>query len=1057
MDHIEITLETECYPALTDVLTRELAQYPKALASRGEKLRSQPLSLHLDGEDLSASLQDTKGAHRVRMTLPIFDASGGYSLTQCSCLEGRVHLDEARCSHMWIVHKKLHERLEHLQRLAAPVVTDANTLPERLRLLGQEISLAVEESHPPVWRVEVDQRQQLHLVQITSGGRQTVPWLTFATQTSSWEGRPQQRWVARFLNANELRDADWFGLWSDLVDDRAVFLRESGEPTEVRRGKIYVKISLTPKEARVDLVVDAAADAVWREFPGRGFVVHSGNCFHVLSLSPALCQVVNALRLSDGTWPLAKRAELWEALRSIESQLPVVLVGDGVRERPAEKRPLAVRLEPWEGEVVQIRIVARPSLAGPGFPAGSGPQSILDALAAEPLQIKRDLVWEEATSRELQRRLGLQPGEAGPAATWYVRGRERLLAVLTALSEMPPDAAVVEWPREKPAHLTMREEPEPGALQLSVRRKNNWFMASGDLRLGETSIGLKELLAAIADGKRFVSLRDGSWLPVTEPLREKLLGLADQSLACDEGVRLSPNNGEALNELLKSPLVGAKEVAPDWQAVCARWRDLRDAVPSPLENFHATLRPYQEEGYHWLWRRSQLGLGAVLADDMGLGKTVQTLAILKSRASLGPVLLIAPTSLLYNWRQEAARFAPDLTMHFLADGDRLETVRRAGPGDVVLCSYGLTYREAARLNTRRWATVVLDEAHAVKNADSLTARAVQSLQTDWMLALTGTPMENRLSELWSLFQVIAPDFLPAWTEFQDSFVKPIEENQAVEPLQRLRRMIQPFILRRLKQDHLHELPAKTEIDIFIPLATEERTLYEAQRQEALRQLAEKSAAEDGRASFSMLAELTRLRRQCCDPRLVLPDWHYPSSKTEKFLEIAHRLKEAGHRALVFSQFTGYLKLLAEALDQEGIQHLYLDGGTSARQRALLVKQFQEGQGDLFLVSLKAGGTGLNLTAADYVLHLDPWWNPKIEDQATDRAHRMGQQKPVTVYRFITRHTVEERIVALHRDKRTLIGSIIDADDATPIDAQNDWQSILADALAAFSPNALIEG
>lgn len=1055
MDHIEIALEADCYAALASLLARELGQYPKTLANRGEKLRAQSLSLTLDGEDLTASVQDQKGTHRIRMTLPIFDASGGYSLTQCSCLEGRLSLDETRCAHMWIVHKKLLERLEHLQKLAAPVVSGVTTLPERLQLLGQEISLAAETVVPSVWRVEVDQRDRLHVVEVSAGGRQTIPWLNFVTRVTAWEERPQQKWVARFLYAQELKDADWFGLWRDLVGERSVFLRESGEAVSVVHGQIYIKVLLSQKEARIDLVVDGNADAVWREFPGRGFVVRSGTTFHVLALPPAVCAVVHALRSGERVWPLSQRAALWEALRNLESFLPVILVGEHVQQRLAENRPLTLRLEPWEGEVVQIRMLSRPTLAGPGFPAGHGPSSILDALAAEPVQVQRDLAWEKNAAQDLQRRLGLRADEGGAPSTWYVRGRERLLDVLTALSDLPAHAAVVDWPRERPTHLTVREEPEPGSLQVSVRRKNNWFMASGALRLGETSIGLKELLAAIADGKRFVSLRDGSWLPVTEPLREKLLGLADQNLACEDGVRLSPSNAEALDTLLATPLVGAREVESDWQSLCSRWKELEEAQPPALENFHATLRPYQQEGYRWLWRRSQLGLGAILADDMGLGKTVQTLALLKSRAELGPVLLIAPTSLLYNWRQEAARFAPDLKMYFLADGDRQETVRRAGPGDVVLCSYGLSYREAARLSARHWSTLVLDEAHAVKNADSLTSCAVRSLSADWVLALTGTPMENRLSEMWSLMQVVVPDFLPPWSEFQEAFVKPIEENQAVEPLQRLRRMIQPFMLRRLKQDHLHELPAKTEIDIFIPLATEERTLYEAQRQEALRQLAEKSAADDGRAAFSVLAELTRLRRQCCDPRLILPDWHYPSSKTEKFLEIAHRLKEAGHRALVFSQFTGYLKLLSEALNQEGISHLYLDGGTSARQRALLVKQFQEGDAHLFLVSLKAGGTGLNLTAADYVLHLDPWWNPKIEDQATDRAHRMGQQNPVTVYRFITRHTVEERIVALHRDKRALIGSLLDADDAE-FSAQQDWTSMLQEALGAFGEDASME-
>ncbi|MFT5433555.1 MAG: SNF2 family DNA or RNA helicase, partial [Myxococcota bacterium] len=451
------------------------------------------------------------------------------------------------------------------------------------------------------------------------------------------------------------------------------------------------------------------------------------------------------------------------------------------------------------------------------------------------------------------------------------------------------------------------------------------------------------------------------------------------------------------------------------------------AAPRTLE---ADLRPYQLDGLQFVARMASLGAGACLADDMGLGKTMQTLGLLLHRTTGGPALVIAPTSVCRGWLEEAWRFAPTLNMHLYGDGDREKMLAEAGPGDVVVCSYGLLQTSGEALSDIEWHTLVLDEAQAIKNRETKRHKAVRSLSADFRLGLTGTPIENSLSDLWSLFAVLNPGLLGGWESFKRRFVGPVESGDRDASAQ-LRNLVLPFILRRTKSAVLPDLPARTDITVTVDMSAEETALYEALRRKAVAEL-----ASDESSPIAVLAELTRLRLACCNPRLVVPagDAAPESSKLLAFQEIALRLQTGGHRALVFSQFVKHLSLIREWLDASGVSYQYLDGSTPAAQRGDRVRAFQAGEGDLFLISLKAGGTGLNLTGADYVVHMDPWWNPAVEDQASDRAHRIGQTRPVTVYRLVMRGTVEERIVALHHRKRNLADQLLaGADTAKRLD------------------------
>ena len=354
---------------------------------------------------------------------------------------------------------------------------------------------------------------------------------------------------------------------------------------------------------------------------------------------------------------------------------------------------------------------------------------------------------------------------------------------------------------------------------------------------------------------------------------------------------------------------------------------------------------------------------------------------------------------------------------------------KVGAFDVVICSYGLLQQDGDLFIDKHWATIVLDEAQAIKNINAKRTKVAHKLQGDFKLVTTGTPIENHLGELWSIYRFLNPGLLGTQQQFMQHFITPIERDNDNDARQHLKKLIQPFILRRTKTQVLDELPPKTEITLEIPLSEGERALYEAVRSSALENLSkEQKGSQQGGNHLKVLAAITKLRLASCHPKLVMEDTTLSSSKLEKFGELVEELLENNHKALVFSQFVKYLSIIRQYLDERGIKYQYLDGSTPVAKRKDYVDAFQDGEGDLFLISLKAGGSGLNLTAADYVIHMDPWWNPAVENQASDRAHRIGQTRPVTIYRLVAENTIEQKIVKLHQHKRDLADSLLEGSD-----------------------------
>ena len=449
--------------------------------------------------------------------------------------------------------------------------------------------------------------------------------------------------------------------------------------------------------------------------------------------------------------------------------------------------------------------------------------------------------------------------------------------------------------------------------------------------------------------------------------------------------------------------------------------------PTTPEGLKANLRPYQREGFLWLSRLDRAHAGACLADDMGLGKTLQAISLLLAVANEGPSLVVAPTSVCANWLTELKRFAPALKCSVFGAGNRAQTFKKLGPGQVLITSYGLLQSENLGFRKVNWRVAVLDEAQAIKNSHAKRSRAALEIHADFRIVTTGTPVENNLSELWSIFNFILPGLLGSRDNFQRRFAAPIEHDDDKDASQHLRNIVSPFLLRRRKDQVLSELPPKEDIDYPIELSAEERDFYNRLRLSILNDL-ENHQENDGQRHIRVLAGITKLRLAVDHPSLVDGGAHLPGSKLEAFMTLLKQVLDNGHKVLVFSQFVKFLSIVASTLESEGIPYEYLDGGQSPRERTTAVQNFQEGSVPVFLISLKAGGLGLNLTQADYVIHLDSWWNPAVENQASDRAHRLGQDKKVTIYHLQTAHTIEDKIKALHQRKRDLADQLLSDSD-----------------------------
>ncbi len=681
------------------------------------------------------------------------------------------------------------------------------------------------------------------------------------------------------------------------------------------------------------------------------------------------------------------------------------------------------------GDGFKIEFFAKPFTTEPPYlKLGVGRENVMAEVKGLPTKAIRDLKLEKENAKRVESACPTFQRVPNENREWYFEQTEDCL---NALLELDPLRAAGEVVMEYPKGEKLRISGQVGFDQLSIgiQKERDWFSMTGKVQVNENLVmDFRQLLDLSQNAKgRFLELSDGQFVAITAQLQRKLEELNNIFNKTKNDLRFHPLAAHSLEDF--TGLLHDVTLDAAWTKQLSRLRESREINPKVPSTFKAELRSYQEDGFKWLSQLAYWGVGACLADDMGLGKTVQALALLLDRAKQGPALVCAPASVVRNWYHEAVKFTPTLRPIVFGEADRKETLDNLKPFDLLLCSYGLMQQEAELLTAMHFTTIVLDEAQAIKNRATKRSQTAMLLQGDFKVITTGTPVENHLGELWNLFNFLNPGLLGSLDRFNETFAVPIEKLQDREKRNQLRRLIQPFILRRRKNDVLEELPEKTEITLTVELSQEERAFYEALRRKAIENI-EGGSADGGDRRFKILAELMRLRKAACHPRLVSPDTTLSSSKLNLFAETVGELLEGGHKALVFSQFVRHLKIVEEWAQKQGISYQYLDGSTPLPQRDKAIRAFQGGEGDLFLISLKAGGFGLNLTAADYVLHLDPWWNPAVEDQASDRAHRIGQQRPVTIYRLVAEDTIEEKIVKLHADKRELADSLLDGTEVS---------------------------
>jgi superfamily II DNA or RNA helicase len=762
------------------------------------------------------------------------------------------------------------------------------------------------------------------------------------------------------------------------------------------------------------------------------------NCLRVTLFEDRHVKVASILGPGGLFVPESAHGKLLETLGALASIVTVHSDIEGIEANAEQVRAdsrIYAQIQPSD-EGLDVEMAVRPlGSGGASCRPGVGGVNIFGLSDARRVQTRRDLDAEkDALMTTVRACPALLNSEQISNERWRLTTSEASLEFLTQIQELS-DSVVAEWPKGET--IRVRPQVSLNAMNISVRSAQDWFAVSGELRVDEKLVlSMKDLMELLKAGHgRFLPLGDGQFLALTKEFRRRLEALSALGDPRGGELRVSP-----LSAGLLAPLAGEAGTFKgdaEWKKRMKLLDEAAKLSPSVPSTFKGELRNYQFEGYQWLTRLSHWGAGACLADDMGLGKTIQVLALLTARGGEkngGPALVVAPTSVCANWISEAARFAPTLNMRELRYGDREKTLSGLKPFDVVVTTYGLLQNEIERIEAIRWHTIVLDEAQAIKNMGTKRSASAMKLEGDFRVATTGTPIENRLGELWNLFRFLNPHYLGSLDSFNRRFAVPIERDGDKEAKIRLKRVIQPFILRRSKEQVLEELPPKTEVTLRVEMKEEERAFYEMLRRSAVESLSAPDSSAQTDRRFRIFAELMRLRRACCNAALAMPEAErpariFPSAKMEAFSQILSELRGNNHKALVFSQFVAHLSLIRQYLDEEKIPYQYLDGATPPHERARRVAAFQSGEGDCFLISLKAGGTGLNLTAADYVIHMDPWWNPAVEEQASDRAHRIGQDRPVTVYRVVAKDTIEEKIVDLHTWKRDLAESLLDESEA----------------------------
>ena len=685
---------------------------------------------------------------------------------------------------------------------------------------------------------------------------------------------------------------------------------------------------------------------------------------------------------------------------------------------------LAIRVMPKQYEY-DIEIMAAAFENGDGrYVPGDGEETVYDNIDGLTHCINRDLTREYANYLEVKECLEtVVMAKFNSYTQAHITNADGLLTLLEFVHDNS-DKFFMEWPEGRP--IKFKGNVTNSDIDISVISDVEWFTIDGEVKTPNLKMSLWDLIRSCCDptAQGYIRIGDDEYIKMSEELRKQIASLDALPLRSASKKQVPKYQIGALASLIAGLNANTDG---DYREFEKRTKQAYSLSPSIPDGLNATLREYQVEGFRWMCRLSAWGAGACLADDMGLGKTLQAITFMLYKAPEGPSLVVVPKSVLPNWVNEIRRFAPTLNVINLNDeAKRSKAVMGAKGGDIVLCTYGVLGTQSSLLSGKEWNVVCLDEAHQIKNRNTMASHAAMSLKASGKLALSGTPLQNNLTELWNLFQFLNPGLLGQWSSFKDSYVTALNSQKK----DMLKEITRPFILRRTKKDVLTDLPDKIMHVHMVEMTDQETAVYEEMRKQAEIKFKKNKNPQERKLAATLdlnfFTELMKLRLAACSMKLVYDNWKYQSSKVLALLEILDNLLDSpDNNIIVFSQFTSFMETIKPELKRRGIEFLYLDGQTPMAKRQEYVDDFQQGRCRLFLSSLKAGGLGINLTAANFVLILDPWWNPAIENQAMDRAHRLGQKRVVSVIRLISAQTIEEKILNLHKDKTLLAKDILD--------------------------------
>ncbi len=781
--------------------------------------------------------------------------------------------------------------------------------------------------------------------------------------------------------------------------------KADGIKTKCRRIEPWTEpIEFLLQGSPMKMTLTASLPEQWRVFAHGAYVNARGKLWSTVKYDRPLFEALDALKSSDnlfGAVFTCDQAEILfgEIIPWIKGRHRLTIEG-ALKQRLEEAEELTPR--------VFLDVNGNDIIARIEFRYGQYVINPFDSPAAHPPFLIRN------GSREQE--IFVVFADAGfrvTSGSIYLSGNDRIFAFLTdAINQLKPlceiymsNAFKYILPRKQHFHGTMRTDGEGLRIELLD---------------GEIPVQLEDIMSALAGRRQYFRLPDGSFILLND--MEEWDSFARAFSEGNKPARQDHMQKYQAPWLYSMILEHNLPIAADEHTI--KLARMRADVPSPALK---GMLPYQLRGYNWLYSLHLMGMGGILADEMGLGKTIQAIAVIlqgkTDNAEKKPSLIVAPTSLIYNWRSEINRFAPELETVIIEGSQEkrrkdIEICMNGGSTDILLISYPVLRRDAGVLAQYHFRFVILDEAQEIKNAMTLGAYAVRCISAETRYALTGTPMENHVGEIWSLFDFVLPDYLPPYQEFMQRWGRG-------EELDELYRRIKPFFMRRMKKDVLEELPEKIEKKILVGMAPDQKNVYTAalyQKRERIHRVINEKGMQ--RVKGEILSAITELRQICCHPNLCLPDRKTDCGKLELLMRLIPQGLEAGNRFLIFSQFRGMLMILEERLTEAGIKTMTLHGDTPSAERKELTERFNAGDGQVFLISLKAGGTGLNLTGADIVIHYEPWWNPNVEDQADGRAHRIGQTRTVEVWKLITADSIEEKILDLGRKKRQLFDMLV---------------------------------